>query len=190
MRHQLHTLRSSARRPCHATAARQQQHDGRGETAGPVFIVLRLPRLVHSHFPHLYLADGEGVFAGQLRDAGAYDLGAILCKEYHYIKHLCGEVRLYCADVAIIEDYCYARCLPVSPAAPYYRCSQRCAALAELTHHLGLDLAKRSSGCSSETTRARAPALQGSEERGQGSPPRPAASESQTGWLPTAPRIN
>eukprot|EP01046_Picozoa_sp_COSAG06_P022662 COSAG06_NODE_1766_length_8438_cov_16.148099_6_plen_189_part_00 len=29
-----------------------------------------------------------------------------------------------CADVAIIEDYCYARCLPVSPAAPYYRCSQ------------------------------------------------------------------
>ena len=29
-----------------------------------------------------------------------------------------------CADVAIIEDYCYARCLPVSPAAPYYRCLQ------------------------------------------------------------------
>ena len=29
-----------------------------------------------------------------------------------------------CADVAIIEDYCYARCLPVSPAAPYYRWSQ------------------------------------------------------------------
>jgi hypothetical protein len=23
-----------------------------------------------------------------------------------------------CADVAIIEDYCYTRCLPVSPAAP------------------------------------------------------------------------
>eukprot|EP01043_Picozoa_sp_COSAG02_P020243 COSAG02_NODE_994_length_15358_cov_42.651812_7_plen_87_part_00 len=23
-----------------------------------------------------------------------------------------------CADVAIIEDYCYARCLPVSRAAP------------------------------------------------------------------------
>ena len=49
----------------------------------------------------------------------------------------------------------------------------RCAALAELTHHLDLDLAKRSGGCSSETTRARALALQGSEERGQGSPPRP-----------------
>ena len=30
-----------------------------------------------------------------------------------------------CADVAIIEDYCYARCLPVSRAAPHYRCSQR-----------------------------------------------------------------
>ena len=29
-----------------------------------------------------------------------------------------------CADVAIIEDYCYARCLPVSRAAPHYRCSQ------------------------------------------------------------------
>ena len=71
----------------------------------------------------------------------------------------------------------------------------RCAALAELTHHLDLDLAKRSGGCSSETTRARAPALQGSEERGQGSPPRPvprpaAASESrpvQTGLAPDCP---
>ena len=30
-----------------------------------------------------------------------------------------------CADVAIIEDYCYARCLPVSRAAPHYRCSQQ-----------------------------------------------------------------
>jgi hypothetical protein len=30
-----------------------------------------------------------------------------------------------CADVAIIEDYCYTRCLPVSPAAPHYRCLQR-----------------------------------------------------------------
>ena len=29
-----------------------------------------------------------------------------------------------CADVAIIGDYCYARCHPMSPAAPYYRCSQ------------------------------------------------------------------
>ena len=36
----------------------------------------------------------------------------------------------------------------------------RCAALAELTHHLDLDLAKRSGGCSSETTRARTLALQ------------------------------
>ena len=26
-----------------------------------------------------------------------------------------------CADVAIIEDYCYARCLPVSRAVPHYR---------------------------------------------------------------------
>ena len=33
-----------------------------------------------------------------------------------------------CADVAIIEDYCYARCLPVSRAAPHYRCSQRAGA--------------------------------------------------------------
>ena len=30
-----------------------------------------------------------------------------------------------CADVAIIEDYCHTRCLPVSPAAPHYRCLQR-----------------------------------------------------------------
>ena len=29
-----------------------------------------------------------------------------------------------CADVAIIEDYCYARCPPASPARPHYRCSQ------------------------------------------------------------------
>ena len=39
-----------------------------------------------------------------------------------------------CADVAIIEDYCYARCLPVSPAAPYYRCSQQTGA-AQLRQH-------------------------------------------------------
>ena len=37
-----------------------------------------------------------------------------------------------CADVAIIEDYCYARCLPVSRAAPHYRCSQLAALRAEL----------------------------------------------------------
>ena len=33
-----------------------------------------------------------------------------------------------CADVAIIEDYCYTRCLPVSRAAPHchhYHCSQQ-----------------------------------------------------------------
>ena len=45
-------------------------------------------------------------------------LGTILCKEYHYIKHLCGEIRLYCADVATIEDYCCARCPLCHQLAP------------------------------------------------------------------------
>ena len=41
------------------------------------------------------------------------------------ISNTCAVRYAYiCADVAIIEDYCYARCLPVSPAAPYCRCSQ------------------------------------------------------------------
>ena len=29
-----------------------------------------------------------------------------------------------CADVAIIEDYCYAGCPPASPPRPHYRWSQ------------------------------------------------------------------
>ena len=41
------------------------------------------------------------------------------------ISNTCAVRYAYiCADVAIIEDYCYARCHPMSPAAPYYRCSQ------------------------------------------------------------------
>jgi hypothetical protein len=70
----------------------------------------------------------------------------------------------------------------------------RCAALAELTHHLDLDLAKRSGGCSSETTRARALGLQRGAEQGLPGPAiasaRPAASESRRSAFPTAPRIN
>ena len=36
-----------------------------------------------------------GGFGGHYVSRCDNDLGAVLCKEYHYIQHLCGEIRLY-----------------------------------------------------------------------------------------------
>ena len=56
-------------------------------------------------------------------------------RQYRATTKQTRNIRFDGVDVAIIEDYCYARCLPVSRAAPHYRCSQQ--GWATLTLNMG-----------------------------------------------------